>query len=104
MGQITYTVEQMDFILRNHKEMTVRQIADHLKIPTYVVSGIGYRYELEFKRHNRRVKYSPDPEEKLKHVVPNSLKPDPAPARITQRPPASYSNTGYLKTLETYNA
>ena len=101
MGQITYTVEQMDFILRNHKEMTVRQIADHLKIPTYVVTGIGYRYELEFKRHNRRMKYSADPEEKLKHIVPKGLRADPAPAKII-RPAATYDNTGYLKTLEIY--
>lgn len=101
MGQITYTVEQMDFILKNCKDMTVRQIADHLKIPTYVVTGIGYRYELEFKRHNRRVKYSPDPEEKLKHVVPKSLRADPPPAKIV-RPAAVYDNTGYLKTAQIY--
>lgn len=100
MGQITYTVEQMDFILRNYKEMTVRQISDHLKIPTYVVTGIGYRYKLEFKRHNRRVKLSPEPEAGLKHIVPKSLKADP-PAKII-RPVAAYDNTGYLKTFETY--
>lgn len=101
MGQITYTVEQMDFILRNYKEMTVRQIADKLNIPTYVVSGIGYRYKLEFRRKNQRIKQSPDSTAKLKGIVPRSLRPDPPPAKII-RPVAAYDNTGYLKTLETY--
>lgn len=100
MGQITYTVEQMHFILKHHKEMTVREIADELKIKTYIVTGIGYRYNLEFKRHNRRVKLSPDPEAGLKHIVPKSLKADP-PAKIV-RPKPVYDNNGYLKTIETY--
>lgn len=96
-----YSLAQLDFIMKYSKDHTVRELASALGLPNHVVWGIGYRNGLEFKPANKKVKLSPGPEEKLKHQVPKSLRPDAAPEPI-KRVRGEYSNTGYLETLQRY--
>jgi hypothetical protein len=97
----TYSLAQLDFIMKHASACTAKELAEALKLPLYTVWGIGYRNGLQFRPCKKQRQSSFDPEAKLKHVVPADLMPDPAPARV-KRPKAVYDNGGYLKTLETY--
>lgn len=92
-----YSLAQFQFILEHASGMTAREMADGLKLPIHIITGIGYRHGIDFKKVNRKK----DMEEELRHHVPKSLLPDPKPAKV-ERVNDGYSNSGYLQTAKTY--
>jgi hypothetical protein len=97
----TFSLEQMDYIMKNAKDMTVKELSDELGLPKYTIAAMGYRHGFTFKKANRRVKESPTFTRGPYHKVPAHLLPDPPPPKIV-RPAPVYDNSGYLKTLQTY--
>lgn len=95
-----YSLAQFQFLLQHAKEMTAKEMSDGLKLPIHIITGIGYRHGIQFKKANRRLKENPEKE--LKHVVPKSLLPDPEPQRKFERVKGEYSNGGYLQLLDHY--
>lgn len=98
----SYSLAQFDFILKHASECTAKELSDALKLPLYTVWGIGYRNGITFRPCKKRSRPAFDPEEKLKHRVPKSLQADPSPTPV-KRAKAEYSNSGYLKTAQTYD-
>jgi hypothetical protein len=99
----TYSLDQLDFIMKHAAECTAKELSEALKLPVYIIWGIGYRNGLTFRPCKKQRQSAYQPEEKLKHRVPADLLPDPKPAKM-KRAPAEYSNSGYLRTAKTYEA
>jgi hypothetical protein len=99
----SYTLRDLDFILKYHWEYTAREMAAKLNIRIGIIWGIGYRQGIEYKRaHGWRKQETPIPESRARQRVPADLMPDPEPEK-PKRVRGEYSNSGYLSTLEKYN-
>lgn len=92
----SFTSHQLQFIIDHAEEFTVMELAASLRLSKQVVYCIGYRYHLDFKRINRKVKGNPPIRER--RPVPAGLLPDP-PAPKVERVKGEYSNSGYLNLI-----
>lgn len=84
-----YTTADAEFIVRHHRDYPAWMIADKLKLNESVVRNFGSRHNLEFaKGERRKVVVIPPAEEKL--------------VADFSRPPAQYSNTGFISVTQKY--
>jgi Zn-dependent peptidase ImmA (M78 family) len=81
--------EKTKFIMDNSEKYSAAELAEGLGVSLSTVYDLGNRWGLKFKKVYRRgmkeqrQKVAVNPEAKLKHQVPRSLLPDPAPSPST---------------------
>jgi hypothetical protein len=97
----SYTLWDLDFILKHHSEYTAREMSVKLNIRIGIIWGIGYRNGIQYRRaHSWQKDQIFIPSDVVR--VHRSLLPDPEPEK-PKRVKAEYSNSVYLETAKRYD-
>lgn len=82
----TFTEEQEAFILHNHVDMTVKEMAGALTLQADIIYNFCHRYKLKYKRYSKPPVVRTLPAQREKAFVPD------APRVPIVRPAAEYNN------------
>jgi hypothetical protein len=101
MRRPIYSLEELDFIMKNAEGMTATEIAVKLRLSLATVYNIGSKNGLTFKKARKLQKYKSSGVRGPYERRDAALAPEPKRKPI-ERPPATYSNTGFIQTTQKY--
>jgi hypothetical protein len=101
MRPAIYSLEELDFIMKNAEDMTAHQIAAKFGLSLATVYNIGSKHGLTFKKPGKGAKVQCAGVRGPYVRRDPAFSPEPKKAPI-QRPPACYSNTGNINLLNQY--